>query len=106
MADSISKTPAHRPDIHATKPAELFHPSWWIGGAVLLFLIFLFVRLLITNENLQWSVVGQYLFSREILAGLGRTLMLTFVSMILGLDRKSTRLNSSHRLTSRMPSSA
>ncbi|MBY5591932.1 amino acid ABC transporter permease [Rhizobium leguminosarum] len=85
MADSPSKTPADRPGIHATRPADLFHPSWWIGGAVLLVLVLLFVRLLITNENLQWGVVWQYLLSAEILAGLGRTLFLTFVSMILGL---------------------
>jgi len=85
MADSRAKTPADRPDIHAVKPADLFHPSWWVGGALLLIVVLLFIRLLITNENLQWSVVGQYLFSREIIAGLGRTLMLTFLSMILGL---------------------
>jgi len=66
-------------------PAALFHPSWWIGGAVLLVFVLLFIRLLVTNENLQWSVVWQYMFSAEILAGLGRTLFLTFVSMILGL---------------------
>lgn len=85
MADPRSVTPADRPDIHATKPADVFHPSWWIGGALLLAFAFLFIRLLFTNENLQWSVVCEYMFSREILAGLGRTLLLTFVSMILGL---------------------
>jgi uncharacterized membrane protein SirB2 len=41
-----------------------------------------------------------------------RTQRLTFVLALIGVgvaalgDRKSTRLNSSHRLTSRMPSSA
>ncbi|EPE96310.1 amino acid ABC transporter permease [Rhizobium grahamii] len=78
-------TPGHRPDIHSIKPADVFHLSWWIGGAVLLALFALFIRLLVTNENLQWSVVWQYLFSPEILAGLGRTLMLTFLAMIIGL---------------------
>lgn len=85
MADSRDVTPAGQPDIHAVKPVDVFHPSWWIGGAILLGLAILFIRLLVTNENLQWSVVWQYLFSREILAGLGRTLMLTFLSMIFGL---------------------
>lgn len=85
MADTRTTTPARRPDIHSVVPVDVFHPSWWIGGAILLVLTVLFVRLLVTNENLQWSVVWQYLFSAEILAGLGRTLMLTFLSMILGL---------------------
>lgn len=77
--------PVQRPDIHSVRPVDVFHPSWWIGGAFLLGLAALFVRLLVTNENLQWSVVWQYLFSPEILAGLGRTLMLTFLSMVIGL---------------------
>ncbi|MDB5551576.1 MAG: transporter permease [Rhizobium sp.] len=85
MADSAVKTPADRPDIHAIKPTNVFYPSWWIGGGVVLVFLFLFVRLLVTNENLQWPVVAQYMFSPEILAGLGRTLFLTFVSMVLGL---------------------
>jgi polar amino acid transport system permease protein len=85
MADIPIKSPARQPDIHSIKPVDVFHPSWWIGGALVLGLAVLFIRLLVTNENLQWSVVWQYLFSREILAGLGRTLMLTFLSMILGL---------------------
>jgi polar amino acid transport system permease protein len=85
MADMYDKTPAEQPDIHSAKPADVLHPSWWIGGALLLGLAVLFIRLLVTNENLQWSIVWQYLFSAEILAGLGRTLMLTFLSMIFGL---------------------
>jgi polar amino acid transport system permease protein len=85
MADIPIKSPARQPDIHSIKPVDVFHPSWWIGGALVLGLAVLFIRLLVTNENLQWSVVWQYLFSAEILAGLGRTLMLTFLSMILGL---------------------
>jgi polar amino acid transport system permease protein len=85
MADMYQKTPAEQPDIHSARPVDVFHPSWWIGGALLLGLAVLFIRLLVTNENLQWSIVWQYLFSAEILAGLGRTLMLTFLSMIFGL---------------------
>ncbi len=85
MAPSRDKMPAGRPDIHSVKPMEVFHPSWWIGGAILLILVLAFLHLLVTNENLQWGVVWQYLFSAEIIAGLGRTLMLTFLSMILGL---------------------
>ena len=85
MADSQSQTPARRPDIHTVAPVDVFHLSWWIGGGIVLLLIILFIRLLVTNENLQWTVVWQYLFSAEILAGLGRTLMLTFLSMLFGL---------------------
>jgi len=72
-------------DIHATRPVPVWHPARWIGGAALLLFVFLFVRLLVTNENLQWHIVAQYLFSPEILGGLARTLLLTFLAMIFGL---------------------
>lgn len=85
MAEQKKIATPGRPDIHSVKPIALRHPSRWIGGVVLLILVAAFVRLLVTNENLHWDVVGQYLFSPEILAGLGRTLLLTLLAMIFGL---------------------
>lgn len=82
---SRDQTAGSRPDIHAVKPVPLRHPSWWIGGAVLLALVAMFIHLLVTNENLKWAVVWQYMFDPEILAGLGRTLLLTALAMIGGL---------------------
>src|SRR5580700_3537730 len=58
-------TPQECPDIHATKPVPVMHPSWWIGGAVLILFVLAFIRLLVTNENLQWGVVAAYMFSPE-----------------------------------------
>jgi len=72
------------PDIHAVRPAPLIHPTRWIGGFALALFVVLFVRLLILNENMQWAVVAQYLFSAEILAGIGRTLLLTLLAMLVG----------------------
>ena len=42
----------------------------------------------------------------EKLLGLGQTIGAAFADFAPGLDRKSTRLNSSHSQQSRMPSSA
>lgn len=72
------------PDIHAVTPVPVRSPMRWIGGAALAIVVFLFLRLLVLNENMQWSVVGEYLFSTEILAGIGRTLLLTFLAMLIG----------------------
>lgn len=85
MTQNSSKLVGARPDIHSVTPTPESHPSWWIGGALLALFVFSFIRMLVTNENLQWSVVASYFFSIEILQGLGRTLVLTFLSMILGL---------------------
>ena len=44
-----------------------------------------------------------------IVKGLGNTIVITIFAVMLGIvlgDRKSTRLNSSHNVISRMPSSA
>jgi polar amino acid transport system permease protein len=78
-------TPPGRPDIHSVRPVPVRQPGRWIGGAALLLFSAGFIRLLVTNENMQWNVVAAYLFSPEILAGMGRTLILTFLSMIFGL---------------------
>jgi polar amino acid transport system permease protein len=67
------------------RKVPLRHPLWWIGGAVVIALIAMFVRLLVTNENMRWAVVLQYLFDREILHGLLVTLELTALAMVIGL---------------------
>lgn len=85
MAERKAGMAHARPDIHSVRPFPVRNPARWIGGAVLLLLVAAFVRLLVTNENLHWDVVAQYMLSPEILAGLARTLMLTFLSMIFGL---------------------
>lgn len=72
-------------DIHAVKPIPVRHLGQWLGGAALIVVALLFVELLVSNANMQWTVVFEYLFSPDILHGLGITLMLTTVAMILGL---------------------
>lgn len=79
-----AKTVAHRPDIHSVKPIPVRHPSRWITGAVLILIALSFVNMLATNENLQWNIVVRYMFHPDILAGLARTLFLTFAAMIFG----------------------
>lgn len=61
------------------------HPWQWLGGAVLALFAAMFVNLLVFSANMHWHVVGAYLFDGEILAGLGRTLLLTFLAMAVGL---------------------
>lgn len=74
-----------RPSIHDIKPIPVVNISRWLGGAALALFVVMFIQVLVTNDNLQWSVVGQYLFSREIMAGLAMTVLLTVVAMVLGL---------------------
>ena len=74
-----------RPSIHDVKPIALPQLGHWLGGAVLVVLAIVFLQVVVTNENMQWNVVAEYLFNPSILAGLGMTLLLTFLAMIIGL---------------------
>lgn len=81
----MSEQPPSRPSIHDVKPIPVPQLGYWIGGAVLVMLAVVFMQVLVTNRNMQWSVVAEYLFNRAIIAGLGMTLLLTFLAMVLGL---------------------
>lgn len=42
------------------------------------------VYFMFTNPRFEWTVVGKYLFSTNVLQGLGTTLLLTVVAMVMG----------------------
>ena len=57
----------------------------WVAAAVVVGAAVLLAYSMFTNERFQWDVVGQYLLAPPVLAGLGKTLMLTAVSMAIGI---------------------
>ncbi|QRM36156.1 amino acid ABC transporter permease [Microvirga sp. VF16] len=81
----MSDVPSHRPSIHELKPIAVPKIGHWFGGVVLAIFAVVFLQVLVTNKNMQWSVVAEYMFNPAILSGLGMTLLLTFIAMILGL---------------------
>jgi polar amino acid transport system permease protein len=56
-----------------------------VAVAVLAVLAAMFVHTVLTNDNFRWNVVGSYLFSGPVLNGLGNTLVLTVISMVIGI---------------------
>lgn len=74
-----------RPDIHQLTPIPVRSYGQWLAAAVLLAVIAMFLQSLAANQNMQWPVVWTYLFHPDILAGLGRTMLLTVLAMIIGL---------------------
>jgi polar amino acid transport system permease protein len=80
-----SVTDTDRLPLNAKDAVPLRKPGRWVGAAVVLVLLAMLVHMLVTNPNLQWRVVGSYLFSEIILSGLLRTLELTAMAMLLGL---------------------
>jgi polar amino acid transport system permease protein len=73
-ADDIDARRARRP-VSITK---------WVISVVIVLIVAWFVRFVITNPRLEWSVVGQYLFSPQVLDGLLTTLVLAVVAQTLG----------------------
>jgi polar amino acid transport system permease protein len=61
------------------------HPWNWVATAATLVLVAMLAHALVTNDAFQWDVVGHYLFSHNILVGLGRTAELTVIAMAIGL---------------------
>lgn len=62
----------------------LRHWGRWIAAAVVVFLTAGFLWSLARNPNLEWAVVGDYLFKDFVIRGVGITLLLTVVAMVIG----------------------
>ncbi|GAA1250749.1 amino acid ABC transporter permease [Pseudonocardia aurantiaca] len=61
------------------------HPGRWLAVAVLAVLAAMLVNTILTNPGFRWPVVGEYLFSPPVLNGLRNTLILTVLSMAIGV---------------------
>ncbi|WP_020669232.1 amino acid ABC transporter permease [Amycolatopsis nigrescens] len=80
---SGSLDPARTPEPINAVPVR--HPGRWVSGVIVLFIAFIVVRSIVVNDNLQWDVVGDYLFNDRVLKGLTNTLILTVISMLIGV---------------------
>ena len=67
------------------KAVPVRHPGRWVAVAVLAVLAAMAVNSLLTNDGFGWPVVAEYLFSPPVLNGLRNTLILTALSMAIGI---------------------
>ncbi|MFI7635403.1 amino acid ABC transporter permease [Nonomuraea sp. NPDC049400] len=77
-----SAPPAPRERIQAV---PLRHPGRWVSSALLGFLVIFLLQGWVANPRMEWKVVGEYLFSPAVLSGLGTTLLLTLLAMVVGV---------------------
>lgn len=61
----------------------LRRPGRWIWAIVLVLFAAWFTQALATNKNIDYSVVGTYLFNQDIVLGVGLTLIITAVAMLI-----------------------
>ncbi len=67
------------------KAVPVRHPWRWVGAAVIVILVAMFVHLLVTNSAFQWNFMVNQMFRPPIIAGLRGTILLTIFSMIIGV---------------------
>ncbi|WP_084407501.1 amino acid ABC transporter permease [Maridesulfovibrio bastinii] len=60
------------------------HYGRWISGVILLLILGFIIKAFIVGQ-IDWPVVGKFLFSPALIRGLGNTLLITVLSMIVGL---------------------
>ena len=83
MSAEASSGVTGRPE--AIRAVPVRHPARWVGSVAIAVLAAMFVNSLVTNDNWNWSLIGQYIFSTPVIKGVGVTLLLTVLSMALGL---------------------
>ncbi|MFN8071061.1 MAG: amino acid ABC transporter permease [Mycobacterium sp.] len=74
-----------QPSPAAIDAVPLRHPWRWVGAAVIIVLVGLFLYGAATNPAYGWSTYAKYLFDERILFGVWNTLQLTVYAMILGV---------------------
>jgi polar amino acid transport system permease protein len=67
------------------RAVPLRHRGRWLAVAVIAVLVAMFVHMLATNDRFQWSFMVHNMFRAPILRGVQTTLILTVVSMAIGI---------------------
>ncbi|HKU11620.1 MAG TPA: amino acid ABC transporter permease [Sinomonas sp.] len=82
QASAAADAAPRRPQVPDTVAVKR-HYGRWIAVVVLAAIALGAVKSLAQNPQLEWGVVGQFLFDGQILEGLGQTLLLSVVSMLV-----------------------
>jgi polar amino acid transport system permease protein len=61
------------------------HPGRWVASALVVLLSAMFVHMLVTNDAFQWGFIRDNAFSAPVLSGAKNTLILTALSMLIGV---------------------
>ncbi|HEX5821274.1 MAG TPA: amino acid ABC transporter permease, partial [Solirubrobacterales bacterium] len=61
------------------------HLGRWIAAGIVLLIVASVIRSAVTNERIEWGVVGSYLFDSRVLDGLRLTIELTVLGMAIGI---------------------
>lgn len=74
-----------RTDTAAIKAVPVRHPGRWLATIVVLVLAAMLTKSFFTNPQYQWHTQWHYMFTKPILDGVGKTLELTALAMVIGI---------------------
>jgi polar amino acid transport system permease protein len=80
-----TETPVRPAPPDAIKAVPVRHPGRWVAIAVLAVLAAMFVHMLLTNDAFNWGFMFDNMFTPPVLEGVRTSLILTVLSMILGV---------------------
>jgi len=90
-------------DAHDIVAVPVRHPWRWASAAVVLFAVVWAAQSVLTNKNIDFPVIGRYLFDWNILHGVWLTIVVTVISMVvstvLAIVIAAMRLSSNPVLT-------
>src|SRR5689334_25227776 len=81
---TLPASAVHPMDDDVAQARRRIGPLRWLSAIVLAAIALQILAFLLTNPRFEWPVVMKYLFADSILKGLGTTLALTAIAMILG----------------------
>ncbi|MDN3026702.1 amino acid ABC transporter permease [Streptomyces sp. S.PB5] len=82
-ASTVTKEASVPPE--AIKAIPVRHYGRYVSAVVVLALLALLVNAFATADKIQWSAVGDTVFDSTVLAGAGRTLLISVLAMIMGV---------------------
>jgi polar amino acid transport system permease protein len=68
----------------AIKAIPVRHWGRWVGAIVVIYLVIALIYSFVKSPNIDWPVLGNYLFKPLVVGGVGVTIELTVIAMVVG----------------------
>jgi polar amino acid transport system permease protein len=82
---ALESRPAAAATEHDIDAVPRRHPWRWVSAAVVAAVLLGYTVLVATAPGMEWSVVGEHLFSEPVLRGVRNTVVMTVLSMLIGV---------------------
>lgn len=85
MGAGFTPVSIEKPEMARNVVVPRRHPGRWLAVALLAILVFQISHAISTNPNFHWDIYFTYLFSPQVIRGVGWTILLTAVAMTVAI---------------------